>query len=84
MEEAENPEQSRQNQINNFSMKNERLTNLKKDLDFVELDQRLEMIKIPMLSELACETEKNNGCNNEFNGSCPPPAPAPTEPEVVN
>jgi hypothetical protein len=53
-------------------MKNEKLEQLKKDLDFVELDQRLEMIKIPAFSSLAC-AYVNQGCDADIdvNGSCP-------------
>ena len=65
-------------------MKNERLGILKNSLEFVEMDQRLEMIKIPGLAELACGPETNSCCS-----TCPEmpddnPVPAPAEPEVAN
>jgi hypothetical protein len=41
--------------LQNFKiMKNEKLEKLKSELGFIELDQRLEMVKIPMLSSLSC------------------------------
>jgi hypothetical protein len=42
-------------------MKNEKLEALKNELGFIELDQRMEMVKIPMLSSLACG---NGGCDD--------------------
>lgn len=59
-------------------VKSKKLEILKKELNFVELDQRLEMIKIPTLSALACQEGsaigQNNGCGNNvtLNGQCNP------------
>jgi hypothetical protein len=43
-------------------MKNEKLEKLKNELGFIELDQRLEMVKIPMLSSLACDSSGDTAC----------------------
>jgi len=70
-------------------VKNRKLEILKQELNFVELDQRLEMIKIPTLSALACQdggaTGQNNGCGNTINGQCnaTPPAPAPAPKDSI-
>jgi hypothetical protein len=54
-------------------VENDEIKNLKKELNFIHLDERLEMIKIPTLSALSCQKEPNSGCDTMHDNACGPP-----------